>query len=132
MADSMQFDLVSPERRLASLDVREVRIPASEGQMTAMPDHAPAIVTLRPGVVRATGTDGAVTAYAVTGGFVEITQTAASVLAERAYPATAENRDAIAAQMEAARKAVEDATPETRDAAQLVVDDFAQLLTEMG
>ena len=131
MADSMQFDLVSPERRLASFEVREVQIPASEGQLTAMPDHAPAIATLRPGIVRATTADGSVTSYAVTGGFAEITQAGTSVLAERAYPATAENRDAIEAQVQEARKAVETAAPENRDAVQLVVDDLVQLMNDM-
>ena len=47
----MQFDLVSPERRLVSVPVREVRLPGTEGDLTAMPGHAPTIVTLRPGIV---------------------------------------------------------------------------------
>ena len=67
MANTMQFDLVSPEKRLASLEATQVQIPASEGDMTAMPDHAPVIVTLRPGLLRATATDGTVTQYAVNG-----------------------------------------------------------------
>jgi F0F1-type ATP synthase epsilon subunit len=50
MADMMQFDLVSPERRLASLEVSEVRVPGADGDMTAMADHAPTITTLRPGM----------------------------------------------------------------------------------
>ncbi len=51
MAYTMQFDLVSPERSLASVPVREVRLPGSDGDLTAMPGHAPTIVTLRPGMV---------------------------------------------------------------------------------
>jgi len=46
MADTMQFDLVSPERRLASLPVTAVMIPGAEGDMTAMANHAPTITTL--------------------------------------------------------------------------------------
>ena len=45
---TMQFDLVSPERSLASLDVTAVQIPGADGDMTAMADHAPTITTLRP------------------------------------------------------------------------------------
>ena len=41
MASSMQFDLVSPEAALASMTVSSVEIPGSEGDFTAMPDHAP-------------------------------------------------------------------------------------------
>ena len=40
MATTMQFDLVSPERRLASMQASEVRIPGAEGDLTAMPGHA--------------------------------------------------------------------------------------------
>ena len=41
MADTMQFDLVSPERSLVSVAAREVRLPGTDGDLTAMPGHAP-------------------------------------------------------------------------------------------
>jgi hypothetical protein len=37
MAEMMQFDLVSPERKLASGQVRAVQIPGADGDLTAMP-----------------------------------------------------------------------------------------------
>ena len=83
MAGSMQFNLVSPERGLASLQASAVQIPGADGDLTAMPDHAPVITTLRPGVLTVSG-DGGETRYAVTGGFAEITPEGTSVLAERA------------------------------------------------
>ncbi|MDO7732626.1 MAG: F0F1 ATP synthase subunit epsilon, partial [Paracoccaceae bacterium] len=49
MAAAVQFDLVSPERRLASVQAVEVQIPGADGDMTAMEGHAPTITTLRPG-----------------------------------------------------------------------------------
>ena len=84
MADTMQFDLVSPERSLASFQATEVRIPGAEGDMTAMADHAPVITTLRPGVLTVV-VDGAEQEYFVTGGFAEVSGESTSVLAERAY-----------------------------------------------
>ena len=86
MADTMQFDLVSPERNLLSVPVREVRLPGTEGDLTAMPGHAPAIVNLRPGLVTVIAADGSETEFAVTGGFVEITNDSVSLLAERGLP----------------------------------------------
>ncbi len=86
MADTMQFDLVSPERSLASVPVREVRLPGSDGDLTAMPGHAPTIVTLRPGMVILVGADGTTSEFAVTGGFAEINQDSVSLLAERGHP----------------------------------------------
>jgi F-type H+-transporting ATPase subunit epsilon len=71
MADMMQFDLVSPERRLASVKASAVQIPGADGDFTAMPNHAPTIATLRPGIVTITSADGE-EKYLVTGGFAEV------------------------------------------------------------
>ena len=85
MASTVQFDLVSPERRLASFAATEVQIPGAMGDMTAMEGHAATITSLRPGVLRVIGSDG-VKSYIVTGGFAEISATGVSVLAEQAVP----------------------------------------------
>jgi F-type H+-transporting ATPase subunit epsilon len=85
MASTVQFDLVSPERRLASFPATEVQIPGAMGDMTAMEGHASTITSLRPGVLRVAGVDG-VKSYVVTGGFAEISATGVSVLAEQAVP----------------------------------------------
>ncbi len=85
MASTVQFDLVSPERRLASFAATEVQIPGAMGDMTAMEGHAATITSLRPGVLRVIGADG-VKSYIVTGGFAEISTTGVSVLAEQAVP----------------------------------------------
>ena len=68
---TMQFDLVSPERRLASLEVTAVQIPGADGDLTAMPGHAPVITNLRPGILKVESPSGN-TDYVVTGGFAEI------------------------------------------------------------
>jgi F-type H+-transporting ATPase subunit epsilon len=85
MADTMHFDLVSPERRLVSVEAREVSIPGADGDLTVMPGHAPVITTLRPGILRVAGDKGE-TEYTVTGGFAEVTGTTCTVLAERSHP----------------------------------------------
>jgi F-type H+-transporting ATPase subunit epsilon len=85
MAGTLQFDLVSPERRLASVVATEVQIPGADGDMTAMEGHAPTITTLRPGVLKVASAAG-VKSFVVTGGFAEISATSVSVLAERAVP----------------------------------------------
>ena len=85
MASTVQFDLVSPERRLASFPATEVQIPGAMGDLTAMEGHAATITSLRPGLLKVTGAEG-VKAYVVTGGFAEISATGVSVLAEQAVP----------------------------------------------
>ncbi|MEM8804116.1 MAG: F0F1 ATP synthase subunit epsilon [Pseudomonadota bacterium] len=85
MADTMQFDLVSPERKLASGQATAVRIPGADGDFTAMPLHAPSVATLRPGLL-SVDMDGGTTEFAVTGGFAQVTAENATVLADAALP----------------------------------------------
>ena len=131
MAESLEFDLVSPERRLARFEAREVRLPGGEGDMTALPDHAPTITTLRPGLVTAVAADGTPSVFAVTGGFAEISGVGASVLAERAVPATAENRPEIEKHLEEARARAAEAGGEDRDTAEKFVADLVHLIEAM-
>ncbi len=126
MADLMQFDLVSPERRLASVKAREVQIPGADGDMTAMALHAPTITTLRPGILRVVA-EGGTTDYVVTGGFAEITPEGTSVLAERAIPVsdlTAAMVDEMVAEAEAVAAG---AAPDARDSAAKLVSDTKAL-----
>ena len=126
MADTMQFDLVSPERKLASVQAREVRIPGAEGDLTAMPGHSALITTLRPGILTVVGPEGTAE-YAVTGGFAEISAEGVSVLAERGVP-KAELTPAIHAEMMAeATKVVEVAHPSVADAAVKMLSDMEAL-----
>ncbi len=126
MATTMQFDLVSPERALASLQASAVQIPGADGDMTAMPDHAPTITTLRPGVLTVEGPDGT-SSYAVTGGFAEINAEGTSVLAEKAIPTadiTADDMDALIA---LAKDAADNAAAENKDAAAKTLADMEAL-----
>ncbi|MEL6618526.1 MAG: F0F1 ATP synthase subunit epsilon [Pseudomonadota bacterium] len=125
----MQFDLVSPERSLASMDATSVQIPGADGDMTVMADHAPTITTLRPGVLRVdAGSD--THEYVVTGGFAEIGAQGVSVLAERAVAKGDMTQD----QMDAMFDEVQDNYTRAKDAADgdtSIVDDAAKLLADM-
>ncbi|MEK9704538.1 MAG: F0F1 ATP synthase subunit epsilon [Paracoccaceae bacterium] len=128
MADTMQFDLVSPERRVASLEVTSVQIPGADGDMTAMPGHAPLITTLRPGILRVESTGGT-QEYVVTGGFAEIGENL-SVLAERALPREEMTQETFDAILEEARAALNTAK-EVFVNEPGPVDDAAKLLSDM-
>ena len=126
---NLQFDLVSPERRLASVEATEVQIPGADGDMTAMADHAPTITTLRPGVLTVVHKGGS-DAYVVSGGFAEITATGVSVLAEHALP-QAEVTQEVYDQMVADAKAAYGKAQETFKNEPGPVDDAAKLLSDM-
>ncbi len=128
MADTMQFDLVSPERRLASVQAREVRIPGADGDLTAMPGHAPLITTLRPGILRIVKADGASDDYAVTGGFAEISAAGTTLLAEEALHVSEVTPAIVQGFVDRAEAALR-AARETGD--HHLVDDAAKLLSDM-
>ncbi len=120
---SMTFELVSPERKLASSEADSVTIPGMEGDLTAMPGHAPFITTLRPGdvIVRSGSTE---TRYFVTGGFAEISQDVVSVLAERGVEAEKADAAFLDERIAEAEKALADAPAERRTAAQQRLSDY--------
>lgn len=126
MANTMDFSLVSPERSLVSGPVSEVHIPGTDGDLTAMPGHAPMITTLRPGLLHVAGPDGE-DDYVVTGGFAEITAEGVSVLAERALHQKEMTQDILNDWVAQARKAWKDATDDNAvaHAAKLIADMVA-------
>ncbi|MCR9156945.1 MAG: F0F1 ATP synthase subunit epsilon [Rhodobacteraceae bacterium] len=128
MAETMQFDLVSPERSLMSAQVKSVQIPGADGDMTAMPNHAPLITTLRPGVLKVE-TDKGVEEFVVTGGFAELGE-GLSVLAERAVPKADVDQAAYEAMVDEAHSAYKQ-TKETFKNEPGPVDDAAKLLADM-
>ncbi|WP_323036145.1 F0F1 ATP synthase subunit epsilon [Pararhodobacter sp.] len=123
MADTMQFDLVSPERMLVSTQASEVQIPAAEGDLTAMAGHTPVITTLRPGILKVTA-NGQTTEYAVTGGFAEVSPEGVTVMAERALPRGEVTADIMTDWVAEAREVHANAHPS-------VADDAAKLLSDM-
>ncbi len=131
MADMMQYDLVSPARRLATGMASAVQIPGVDGDFTAMPNHAPTIATIRPGIVTVQASTGE-EKYVVTGGFAEISPEGASVLAERAMPVEEVTQDVIDEFVAAAKAALANATDENRDDFAKTVGDIALVAGELG
>lgn len=129
MADTMQFDLVSPERSLLSVAVREVRLPGAEGDLTAMPGHAPAIVNLRPGLVTVVAADGQERQFAVTGGFAQIDNDSVSLLAERGHPRAEMTQDIFNEMMAEAHRQVRAARE--RSTGEEIVAAAVKLLADM-
>ena len=131
MADTMQFDLVAPERNLMSVPVREVRLPGTDGDLTAMPGHASTIVTLRPGMVTVVDGQGNATEFAVTGGFAEITGDSVSLLAERGHKRDEITQDIYNEMMLDARRAHRSAESRRETVGDEVVASAAKRLGDM-
>lgn len=127
MADTFRFDLVSPERRVASMDAAQVAIPGAAGDLAVGPGHEPTITTLRPGVLRVDG-EGGVQEFAVTGGFAEISAEGVTVLAERSMAASELTQETFDTYLEEAEANARTARDGSEDGA---ADEAAKLVSDM-
>lgn len=93
--DKVEFELVSPEKLLLSRKVDMVVVPGAEGDMGVLPQHSPAITTVRPGTI-VVYEGGAVTdRIFIAGGFAEVSDNRCTVLAEEAMPIEDIDKNAV-------------------------------------
>ena len=87
MAATFQLEIATPERLLMKEDVTEAQIPAENGYLGILPDHAPLLSVL--GIGELTFKEqGAVKRLAVSGGWVEVLPDHVRVLANSAEGAS--------------------------------------------
>ncbi len=132
MADTLFFELVSPDRLLMSAEVEAVMVPGSQGDFTIMPGHQPIISTLRPSTLDVYAVWGGKPSARifVRGGFVDAALGRVTVLAEEAIDLAALDRAELATRV---ANALEDTTLAKTDAermrAQQVYEGLNQLLS---
>ncbi len=95
----IKLDIVTPEKKVLSETVDAVTIPTLAGEVGILPNHAPLISALKPGILSFTKA-GAAQKMVISGGFVEVGINTVSVLAEIAE--TADEIDAEQARIDAA------------------------------
>ncbi|PWU09771.1 MAG: F0F1 ATP synthase subunit epsilon [Terriglobia bacterium] len=83
MADSLDLEVVTPERELVHEQVAEVQVPGKDGYMGVLPGHAPLLSELGTGAL-AYVTGGRRHVLAVHGGFLEVIEDHVRVLADAA------------------------------------------------
>ncbi len=126
MADSFNFELVSPERLLLSAAVTEVVLPGSEGEMTIMANHAPTMTTIRPGVLTVKEASGQTQTFVVFGGFADILPSGCTLLAESALAVSDLKKDALAKRVDLAKADLESAKSDEAKTR------IAQLISDLG
>ncbi|WP_299870368.1 F0F1 ATP synthase subunit epsilon [uncultured Hoeflea sp.] len=128
MADSFNFELVSPERLLLSATVTEVVIPGTDGEMTVMAHHAPTMTTIKPGVVTVQTSEGQADRFVVFGGFADILPDGCTLLAESAVSVADIDRDDLAQRLQDAKEDLADATSDSdKQKAQEYLDQLTTL-----
>ncbi len=85
MAGTFELRIVSPEGQVLKEDVEFLLLPGEAGELGVLPYHAPLIAGLQVGILRYT-LSGANKQVALSGGFVEVVDNRATVLADTAEP----------------------------------------------
>jgi F-type H+-transporting ATPase subunit epsilon len=100
MPDKVEFELVTPERLIASKEVEMVVVPGTEGNFGVLPGHAPLISTIRPGMIEIYENRAIVERYFIVSGIAEVTPERCTVLAEEAMRPETLDRAAIEAELQ--------------------------------
>jgi len=98
----LSVHIVTAEREVFTQDdVSEVIVPGVDGEFTVLPEHAPLLTMIQPGVMRVVTADDDID-MAITGGFIEVREDRVTILADAAE--RAEEIDTVRAE-EARRQA---------------------------
>src|SRR5580698_9846033 len=104
MADTIELEVVTPERQLVKESVTEAQVPAREGYIGVLPGHAPLLSLLGSGALTYVAPGGVRKALAIHGGFVEVLPDHIRVLANLAERAEEINLDKARAALKQANE----------------------------
>lgn len=128
MTKSLRVEVLSPEGSICAMDAAQVTLPTTSGEITVLPGHVPLFTRLGEGEILIKA--GSETTYvAITGGFLEFTDDAATILADFAV----KSDTVIAARAaEAKRKAEENMRLKKNTAAFLLAEqDLKKSILEL-
>jgi len=104
----LKLEIVTPEKRIVDTEADSVTVPTASGEAGILPNHAPLISALKPGVLTYSGRGGT-ERIAIGGGFVEVNSDKVSVLADTAETADEINAEQARLERDAAEKAIAEA-----------------------
>lgn len=101
----LKLEIVTPEKRVVDETVDSVTVPTLTGEAGILPNHAPLISALKPGILTFTN-KGTTEKLAVAGGFVEVSSDIVSVMTDTAESSSEINAEAARVDKDAAEKAL--------------------------
>jgi F-type H+-transporting ATPase subunit epsilon len=101
----LKLEIVTPEKKIVETEAEIVNVPTASGEAGILPNHAPLISALKPGILSYTNR-GATERIAIGGGFLEVNHDKVSVLADSAETTNEINADEARSDRDAAEKAL--------------------------
>jgi len=78
----MQLEIITPETKLFSGNIKLVKLPGSKGSFEMLKHHAPIISTLEKGTIKVVELDGKELFFEIKGGVIEGSNNKVIILAE--------------------------------------------------
>ena len=101
-SETLHLELITPSSVAAKLEATEVVLPGFLGEMTVLPDHAPFVGQLRPGIVRIRTQQGQ-SSFVLGSGFAEISDNQLLVLTRSVQRREDLSADGVRAELAAAQ-----------------------------
>jgi F-type H+-transporting ATPase subunit epsilon len=101
----LKLEIVTPEKKVSDESVDSVTVPTASGEAGILPNHAPLISALKPGILSYT-LKGTTERLAVSGGFVEVSSNSVSVLTDTAEVASEIDAETARTERDAAERAL--------------------------
>ena len=113
MVETVQFELVAPEKLIFTGEVELVVVPGAEGDFGVLPGHANLISTVRPGIVEIYESNQVKERYFVGGGYAEVTSKRCTVLSTESMQVSEIDTNGAQERLNAAESDLSSATSET-------------------
>jgi F-type H+-transporting ATPase subunit epsilon len=124
----LHLRIVTPDRTIVDRKVAGVRFQGVDGGYGILPNHAPLMTALRPGVLTIQSQGKAGEKFFVRGGFAEVTAKGLTILDEEAMALSELDRGALETRIRNAEEDVADAKePAKRERAQETLDRLREL-----
>jgi F-type H+-transporting ATPase subunit epsilon len=76
----LSVSILSPEKEIYKGSAKSINVPGSSGAFEILNNHAPIVSSLKSGVIKMVGEDGAVKQFEISSGFVEVLRNEVSLL----------------------------------------------------
>lgn len=108
--ETLKLDIVTPEGKIFSNNVKSVTLPGSEGEFGVLPGHVGIVTTLNSGVIEIEKQDGRKEIVAINWGYAKVDEASVDILAEGAVDINGDSESEIAQAIANAKKLLEDST----------------------
>ncbi len=78
----MQLEIITPDKKLYSGEVKAITVPGTDGSLGILNRHAALISSLKKGTIKVTDTKQAIHNFEIKGGVVEVNNNKVIILAE--------------------------------------------------